>query len=677
MRKNARDIRLIVPFIGAFLIAVSLVLGCLAAQNSGPAASKGANAPSQVKQSPAPNTQNTKNQAPAPEGQAQQPANTPQLDSALVLHHLDTIIGWYRRVTTSVQSAGLPTDAIYQDNAQSLAAEAVKLAFQSARAEASIIVEQQKASPANATAQNTQQQNLSQMETRVTGQIAQFQSQLDDLNKKIAVAPIRNRQALISQRDGVQGQLDLEKAVLDAVRKMASFADANGGNAGQGLQGSIDQLERSIPEVFGARAGEKLPAKASTAPAVNSGSTGLVSQSISLYNEYGSIHAIDQVESQTEHAQAVIRQVRQPLVDTLRATIQAGRDLANQPPSSNSAQAADERRQYAALTNRFKQISDAVLPLSQENIVLDESKTNLNEWSSSISAEAKHLLTSVLLRVGAILIALGVILGVSEFWRRLTFRYVRDARRRRQFLVLRRVAVGFLIVIVLVLGFVSEFSSLATFAGFITAGIAVGLQAVLLSVAAYFFIIGRYGIRVGDRISVAGVTGDVVDISLVRMYLMELAGTGVDLYPTGRIVVFSNSVLFQAGTPLYKQIPGTEYTWHEVAVNVSPNGNHKLAQEKLLSAVNSVFSQYQKEIERQHEAIERRSDFETALPVPESRLQFTDSGLEFLVRYPVEIRRASEIDDQMTREVLDRISSDPDLQAAVSGSPKIRAAVKG
>jgi small-conductance mechanosensitive channel len=63
-----------------------------------------------------------------------------------------------------------------------------------------------------------------------------------------------------------------------------------------------------------------------------------------------------------------------------------------------------------------------------------------------------------------------------------------------------------------VLGFVSEFSSLATFAGFITAGIAVALQAVILSVAAYFFVIGRYGINVGDRISIAGVTGDEIDI---------------------------------------------------------------------------------------------------------------------------------------------------------------------
>ena len=97
---------------------------------------------------------------------------------------------------------------------------------------------------------------------------------------------------------------------------------------------------------------------------------------------------------------------------------------------------------------------------------------------------------------------------------------------------------GFCMGIVLILGFVSEFSSLATFAGFITAGLAVGLQTILLSVAAYIFLVGRWGIRVGDRISVAGVTGDVVDAGPGRPYLMELAGTGVDLYPTGRMWPF-------------------------------------------------------------------------------------------------------------------------------------------
>ncbi len=145
--------------------------------------------------------------------------------------------------------------------------------------------------------------------------------------------------------------------------------------------------------------------------------------------------------------------------------------------------------------------------------------------------ESNRILRSIVFRVLGIALAMGVILLLSEIWRRITFRYVTDVRRRRQFLALRRIVMGFCMGIVLILGFVSEFSSLATFAGFITAGLAVGLQTILLSVAAYFFLVGRWGIRVGDRISVAGVTGDVVDVGLVRLYLMEQAGTGVDLYP--------------------------------------------------------------------------------------------------------------------------------------------------
>jgi small-conductance mechanosensitive channel len=315
--------------------------------------------------------------------------------------------------------------------------------------------------------------------------------------------------------------------------------------------------------------------------------------------------------------------------------------------------------------------------LSQEIILIDQSRANLLEWRQSISSEYKTILRTVLARVLVIGIALAILMIFSEVWRRMTFRYVKDERRRRQFLTIRRFVTGFLVVIVLVLGFVSEFSSLATFAGFITAGIAVALQAVILSVAAYFFVVGRYGINVGDRISIAGVTGDVIDIGIVRMYLMELAGTNVDLYPTGRIVVFSNSVLFQATTPLFKQLPGTEYTWHEVAISMAPGTNHQAAQDKLMAAVSSVYEHYRKEIERQFGSVERLIDVRMRAPSPEGQLRFGDTGLEYVVRYPVEIRSAAEMDGKVTRAVLDTIGKSPEMQSAVTGSPKIRAVIRG
>ncbi len=91
-----------------------------------------------------------------------------------------------------------------------------------------------------------------------------------------------------------------------------------------------------------------------------------------------------------------------------------------------------------------------------------------------------------------------------------------------------------------VFSFASELGSIATFAGLITAGIAVALQSFILSVVGYFFLIGKYGIRVGDRVQVAGVTGEVVDIGLVRFHMIELISSGQKT-ASGRVVTLSNS----------------------------------------------------------------------------------------------------------------------------------------
>jgi small-conductance mechanosensitive channel len=617
----------------------------------------------------------------APQPAAQSAGNSlpqVQLDGNAILHHLSQVINWYRHSTTEVQSVGLPSDAIYHDNAQSLAAQAVRLAFQSAKAEGTLIGAQEKGNSNQPAAGTTQQQKRAELEAKTSALIDQLQSQIESLNTQITKAPAARRDRLISQRDALQGVLGLQKALLDALQKMAAFVESDAEIAG-GLEGSINKLAMSIPEALGSSASaQKAGAAAANAKPNLANSGGLISEVITLYDYWSATREIDSLEKETDYTRDVAERLHAPLQQALRAAIQESQTLSNQPAAVTDTQQIEaERKQYQQLTQRFKQLADASLPLSQEVIVLNDSKTNFDEWRNSITGEYRPKLRSVLLRVLWILGALAVILFLSEIWRRITFRYISEPRRRRQFLVMRRIVIGFLFVVVLILGFVSEFSSLATFAGFITAGIAVGLQAVLLSVAAYFFIIGRYGIRVGDRISVAGITGDVVDIGLVRLYLMELAGTGLDFYPTGRIVVFSNAVLFQTGTPLFKQIPGTEYAWHEVAVIISPNGDHKTAQEKLVATVDAVYGKYRQEIERQHADIERRVDIQIEAPRPEARLQFADAGLELLVRYPVEIRRAPDIDEEMTRKVLELVETDAALKANITGSPKIRSAVKG
>jgi small-conductance mechanosensitive channel len=604
-----------------------------------------------------------------------------------ILDHLNAVIGWYRHTTASIPYAGQPSDAIYQSNARSLAAQAVQKALQSAKAEAVFLHAGTGPSGASADA-NAFAQRLQQQRNDVSARIETLKSQLASLNAQLAKAPKSKLQALNSQRQTISGALNLNSAILGVFDQASQSVDSSGENTSPGLEGSIAQLERSVPELA---AGNQTNVKSANPTSDSTQSQGLLGEAITLYQQLESMHQISQLIGETGRVRAQAVALEAPLLARLRDTLQQSQNLAGQvsqaaapgtptpgaPPQPAAAvPAVATREHFDALAASFKQVAAASLPLREEIALLDQSRSNLVQWHDTIEQESVQHLGSILLRVAGITIAICVVLLLSEMWRRITFRYIHDMRRRRQFLLLRRIVVGFCMTLVLTLGFVSEFSSLATFAGFITAGLAVGLQTILLSVAAYFFLVGKWGIRVGDRISVAGVTGDVVDVGLVRLYLMELAGTGIELYPTGRVVVIANSVMFQATTPLFKQLPGADYTWHEVAVVVQPGADYKVVEEKILAAVNSVYQGYRDDFVRQHGDVERRIEVQIRMPEPHGQLQYADGGLELVVRYPVGLDREAEIDGEVTRKLLE-LGAHPDLKSTLVGFPKIRAAIKG
>lgn len=600
-------------------------------------------------------------------------AQQAQPDATALVNHLNNAIGWYRHLMSANETAGRPSDALYLQTARDLARQALQLAFQSARSEAELLSGEAAQPVQQPGSSSTERQNLDKAAASTEGRIQQIQSQLSTLAKQIPRARIKARKALLSQRDKLQGELSLEKALQDTIQKLTVFM-RNSQNGQTGLLKEIVELKRSVPGLSG---GPGTPAtsqapKAGRSPSQRASGEGLIGEVSILFGQYRDVRNVDQLMDETSSVRKLAVEARAPLLQRLHAIITEGRNLANSAGSSDTAQAT---RNLSSLTTRFKAASTAAVPLTQEVVLLDQCRANLAQWRDSIKSEDGRILRSVLARVFAILIGLGIVVLFSEIWRRATVRYVHELRRRRQLLLVRRFVTGLLMVVVIALGFITEFSSLATFAGFLTAGIAVALQTVILSAAAYFFLIGRYGVRVGDRVTVMGVSGDVVDIGLVRFHMMELAGTDNDLYPTGRIVAFSNSVLFQ-NAPLFRQIPGTGYAWHEVAIQFERNGYYKGAQAKLLEGVNSVYSEYRQSLERQQDSIERVIDTAIPLPSPGAKTHYTEKGLELVVRYPVDVHHASEIDNRVSQKITEIINASPDLKATAS-PPQVRPALKG
>src|SRR2546430_12234718 len=46
-----------------------------------------------------------------------------------------------------------------------------------------------------------------------------------------------------------------------------------------------------------------------------------------------------------------------------------------------------------------------------------------------------------------------------------------------------------------------------------------------------------------------------------------------DRQPTGRVVVFSNAIVFQPGASFYRQIPGTNFLWHKLTLTLAPEAD--------------------------------------------------------------------------------------------------------
>jgi small-conductance mechanosensitive channel len=365
---------------------------------------------------------------------------------------------------------------------------------------------------------------------------------------------------------------------------------------------------------------------------------------------------------ETDDLLAEIEKVRSALTAEVRKVAGSGITMSS---STDAAELLAQRQTLEAATVRFKQLSTVLVPLGEQGLTAESAAGTLNDWRESLETRMKSIARYLALRIGLLLGWIAVVLIVSEIWRRATFRYLHDLRRRRQFLVLRRVVVAIALTLVIAFGLVSEMGSVATYIGFVTAGVAVALQNVILAVVAYFFLIGRYGVRVGDRITLAAVTGRVVDIGLVRIYLMELSGP--DLHSTGRMVVLSNAVLFQP-TALFKQIPGADYVWHTVTLTIAATADVLEAHKRLQAAANAVYDKYRPAIEKQHAMVQRFIDFDASSPQPEVRMRLTENGLECSVRYPVELENAAVIDQQMLRALRDALEHDSQFKLVASGA---------
>lgn len=598
------------------------------------------------------------NAAEAPETPAAALESRAVMSSDDVVRVLDATVDWYRTLGTQQQAATHPSDLLFVYANRQTADKVVALAFEIARANAELLASEAGAAKAKQEAESAQ--SLTRVQQDLNQQRMSIQSEIDSLKRDTAGATRANRAELQERIAVLQGELDLVNARRNLLANREQFehqSDADGFRA-NALKAHIDAIAASIPSSLPATTAaassseEQSETSAPATLAASLGRFGIWDLASTVLRLSSKANTIETVAQRTTELDQVFEGIRSQPEQRLKDLAARGETLAEGADRADRRTLRVVRDQYDTLAWLFAQTSAIVTPLSRMDVLLRQYQSNLSHWKESTQRQYREALRALGMRAALFAAMLALVFVVAEVWRRAVFRYVSEPRRRSRLLLLRKILLWALVIVIVASTFATELGSLATFAGLITAGLAVAMQSVLVSVVGYFFLIGKYGIRVGDRVQIGAVTGEVIEMGLVRLHLMELAGQG-QLSATGRVVAFANSVIFQASSGLFKQIPGVDLVWHEVTLSLPTRADFAALKDELTATVNDIIKDYRDDIMRQAQAIQKAaSQHETLEPQVQVQLRFSAASVDAIVRYPVQLSRAAEIDERVSRELL-------------------------
>jgi small-conductance mechanosensitive channel len=146
-----------------------------------------------------------------------------------------------------------------------------------------------------------------------------------------------------------------------------------------------------------------------------------------------------------------------------------------------------------------------------------------------------------------------------------------DQRRLHQLGVIAGIALQVLALLLILLILFGPPTQLSTMLGLVTAGLAVVMKDFIVSFFGWFTLMGKNGIHVGDWVEIEGVSGEVIEIGLLKTVLLELGNTTNTGHPTGRRVAFSNS--FAMEHHYFNFSTSGQWLWDELQVTVPAAGD--------------------------------------------------------------------------------------------------------
>jgi small-conductance mechanosensitive channel len=199
--------------------------------------------------------------------------------------------------------------------------------------------------------------------------------------------------------------------------------------------------------------------------------------------------------------------------------------------------------------------------------------------------------------------------------------------------------------------------------GLISLILGFALQTPITSFIGWVYILMREPYRVGDRIKIGTVSGDVIDVHYLDTTLWEFGGDYLSTeHPSGRIIKFPNSNVLS--TPVYNYTwPVFPYIWNEIKFHVAYNSDLDFVATTMREvAEQEVGEEMMKQVAVFREILAQTPVNQLEVherPVVMFRVS-ENTWLEAIVRYLVHPKEAGRVKSRLIEQLLKRLNAEPE-----------------
>ena len=203
--------------------------------------------------------------------------------------------------------------------------------------------------------------------------------------------------------------------------------------------------------------------------------------------------------------------------------------------------------------------------------------------------------------------------------------------------------------------FNAKLSGIGTALGVAGAGIAFALQEVIVSIAGYITVFTSNFYRVGDRVQLGGIKGDVIDIGLLRTTLMQIGDwVDGDLY-NGKMVRVANSFVFKE--PVYNYSGDFPFLWDEMVIPLKTNSDYKYALSMLENILEEEVGDFARSSQAAWNQMIGKYSIENARVQPMVTMSFDENWMTFTLRYVVDYKSRRGTKSALYNKILTAINN--------------------